>query len=338
LESGKAQESIAALKQYTKQHTSATTVKIVPLAKNNFRRMVAAVAVLLIASLSIYFTIDNQYETKTQADNATPNPKLLESPTGHAFPSETQPNDESEAANKQSLTAENYAGGERIEMEQKIKQEAEPILENTKSLKPIATTDSMTTLARRQDLLRTSEIESSNKDADILEVEKSIEEKKEQITAVVTPPPPPVTQSPSIADDKKEKTGNNSEVLDKAQEKESQKVATDYSQQEKAKKKRAITEESKSSSNTSTGSKTLTFAEEDLKNTLRKQILELASSQKETPKGRFLAKITFTKNGKIRKVVIQEMPCVTCKTEGLIQTIEKSSLKATNEKLIEINF
>jgi hypothetical protein len=339
LEDKKALENIITLKQYAqKQISPVPTARIVPLKKNDLRRIAATVAVLFVISIGIYFALDNQYDTQSMATNHTPNTSQQESPTGSSLSKEMQPTDETEASDEKSLITEYQKRQEELDII--AKQEAQPKQNKDNTSKTLdADIDSKHTLAGGETLKRSAETESSQADNTIL-AEKSIEEKKDQTTTnAVTPPPPPIVQSaPITTDDKKEVLEDKGET-EKIFDKESKQADERYRQVNKAKKKDTATEEQKPSGTVSATSGAVISSDEDLKNALKKQILDLANAQKEPLKGKFVAKVTFSKSGKIRKVTIQEMPCTTCKTDPLIKTIERHSFNSKEEeKSIEIIF
>jgi hypothetical protein len=343
LAENKAQESINLLKQYAeKQVFSTSATKIVPLQKNNLVRVAAAVTVLLFASFGFYYAFNNSAEKSMTAQSMETNSNSATPPQGSANETTPPQYEEAEAANREEdLMRENQLLEKESSAIVKQRQEAQPSIQGNKSAKPtdmIADSIGMLALKSKENRLQeTSANESVLAEKDIDDEKTSGGEKEEKaITAVK---PAPVEQSSPInplSATKDEPKNDDKLTLSDAQE--SKKLSDERKRLSNAKKKEAGQEAEKQGKASSTTSGNVTAAEESLKNTLKQQLLDLAKAQNETLKGKFVAKITLRQSGKVRQVTVQEMPCKSCKTNILIETIEKHQFADSKEKIIEIVF
>ena len=339
LEDSKAQTNIASLREYAeKQAQAMPTARIIPLRKNYLMRVAVAIVILLV-SLGGFYAFYNQFGQSESAGTIAMNNEPEASPRGAANGATPPQNEEAEAGNRQDVSSQNQSlETARARNSSTTKQEALVDTKSSKNLKPtdiVADTIQTLALSEKQKHILEEKMESSESyDAEAITEKKAEEEKPTVVIA-----PAPIQQSANddqkvkdVANNKDRNTNsNNNKDLDKRDEiKESKKMSVAKKRKEQQK------EESPSSTYSASGK--IASGEEALKNTLRQQILDLAKAQNETPKGKLIAKITFTKEGKIDKVSIQEMPCKSCKTDILIKTIEQHQFADAKEKNIEITF
>lgn len=348
LAESKSQESIVFLKGFAdKQMLSSQTSKTISLRQANLMRVAAAIALLFVCSLGIYFlNINSEMMSQGESTSAVPPPPSDEQKLMEESPDLGQASEQAEASNQQELVADNQPSN-KDGIVSKLKQEALNDKQTNQSSKPIQINDSLLTLARKNKDSRGSETVITDTDAVL--AEKKAEEEKPKSTTVLAPPAPIQSTPVTPADDKgkdmalggevvksdaKELKSNNSTTDDDLVEKDTKKAKKKVVRERN--QRNEISSEKQSSS--IHGGITSDGLDPDLKATLKKQIMDLAKAQNETPKGKFSAKITFAKGEKLPQVTIQTMPCQACKTDSLIKTIENHQFTDKTERLIEIEF
>lgn len=335
----KAKESISFLRQYA-QKQAPTPARIVPLHRTPLMRVAAAVALLFVVSFGIYFTINTNSESMQMKESASSVtvPHAEEQKASEKYQDETDLTTQAEASDKQELIAENQPINKDLNAT-KPKQEALLDRERAQNNKPSGVADTIQTLA-----LKTTEGNASEKinvtAEEAIIVKKPTTEDEKQTPVDITPA---LIESPTTSSDDKKKSSELREEVTKNADKDQNMDDSPKNDLAKKETKKARLKERTSGKEIAreqaiSSSTTAIDTNEALKATLRQQIQVLAKAKNEIPKGKFVAKVTFTKYGKIDKVSIQEMPCQSCKTKPLIQTIEKHQFTNTTEQLVELVF